>query len=80
MWATGVAGSLAYNWSRPLPTQLKVIHSRVYAQAITLGALCAVYAVEVLSGHDLGRRTVDKTRDFGEPASAPSAPLPSSAP
>ena len=65
MWATGVAGSLAYHWSRPLSTQLKVIHSRVYAQAITLGALCAVGAVEVLSGHDLsGRRADDKTRDF----------------
>merc|ERR1711924_470176 len=42
VWATGVAGSLAYNWSRPLPTQLKVIHSRVYAQAITWGPVRGV--------------------------------------
>ena len=28
-----------YQWTRPIPTQLKLIHSRVYAQALTLGAL-----------------------------------------
>ena len=61
---TGIAGSLAYNWSRPLPTQLKVIHSRVYAQAITLAALCSVGAVEALSGQDFSRRRDDKTRTF----------------
>jgi hypothetical protein len=38
-----------YQWSRPIPTSLKVIHSRVYAQAITLGALGAVAAVEMYS-------------------------------
>jgi hypothetical protein len=37
----------AYQWSRPIPTSLKVIHSRVYAQAITLGALGAVAAIEI---------------------------------
>jgi hypothetical protein len=37
----------AYQWSRPIPTSLKIIHSRVYAQAITLGALGAVAAIEV---------------------------------
>jgi Hypoxia induced protein conserved region len=39
--------SQAYQWSRPIPTSLKVIHSRVYAQAITLGALGAVAAIEL---------------------------------
>jgi hypothetical protein len=39
--------SQAYQWSRPIPTSLKVIHSRVYAQAITLGALGAVAAIEI---------------------------------
>lgn len=39
LWATGVVGSLGFQWSRPIPTQLKIIHSRVYAQAITLGAI-----------------------------------------
>ena len=37
----------AYQWSRPIPTSLKIIHSRVYAQAITLGALGAVAAIEL---------------------------------
>jgi hypothetical protein len=36
----------AYQWSRPIPTSLKVIHSRVYAQAITLGALGGMAALE----------------------------------
>ncbi|DBA94806.1 hypothetical protein WJX77_009295 [Trebouxia sp. C0004] len=39
LWGTGVIGSLAFQWTRPIPTQLKIIHSRVYAQAITLGAI-----------------------------------------
>lgn len=39
LWATGVVGSLAFQWTRPIPTSLKIIHSRVYAQAITLGAI-----------------------------------------
>jgi len=39
--------SQAYQWSRPIPTSLKVIHSRVYAQAITLGALGAVASIEI---------------------------------
>ncbi|EFN59892.1 hypothetical protein CHLNCDRAFT_132908 [Chlorella variabilis] len=38
-WATGLSVSLAYQWTRPIPTQLKLIHSRVYAQALTLAGL-----------------------------------------
>ncbi|KAL4427473.1 hypothetical protein ABPG77_000762 [Micractinium sp. CCAP 211/92] len=38
-WAAGLTGSLAFQWTRPIPTQLKVIHSRVYAQALTLAGL-----------------------------------------
>lgn len=45
-WATGLGGSLAYQWSRPIPTSLKIIHSRVYAQALTLGSLAAVAFAE----------------------------------
>ena len=37
----------AYQWTRPIPTSLKLIHSRVYAQAITLGALGCVAAMEL---------------------------------
>lgn len=32
LWASGLGASLAYQWSRPIPNSLKVIHSRVYAQ------------------------------------------------
>ncbi|PSC68152.1 hypoxia induced conserved region containing [Micractinium conductrix] len=46
-WAGGITLSMAYEWSRPIPSQLKVIHSRVYAQALTLAALGAVAAVEM---------------------------------
>ena len=37
----------AFQWSRPIPISLKIIHSRVYAQAITLAALGAVAGVEM---------------------------------
>lgn len=37
----------AYQWSRPTPISLKIIHSRVYAQAITLAALGAVAGMEM---------------------------------
>ena len=46
VWLGGVASGLAYNFSRPIPFQLKVIHSRVYAQAITLVALVGAAVVE----------------------------------
>ena len=45
LWGTGLLGSLAYQWTRPIPTQLKIIHSRVYAQvrpALSPGPLTAV--------------------------------------
>jgi hypothetical protein len=46
LWASGLGASLAYQWSRPIPNSLKVIHSRVYAQALTLGSLAAVAVIE----------------------------------
>ncbi|KAG7666676.1 hypothetical protein Ndes2526B_g04846 [Nannochloris sp. 'desiccata'] len=60
-WLAGISGSLAYQWSRPIPTSLKVIHSRVYAQAITLGALGAVAAIELYAQNKgLGTREKDE--------------------
>jgi hypothetical protein len=58
-WLGGIVGSLAYQWSRPIPTSLKIIHSRVYAQAITLGALGSMAALETYArtlGVDAGHR------------------------
>mmetsp|Transcript_9194 Transcript_9194/g.22163 ORF Transcript_9194/g.22163 Transcript_9194/m.22163 type:complete len:95 (-) Transcript_9194:104-388(-) len=49
IWATGIVGSLAYQWSKDIPTSMKIIHSRVYAQAITLGALSATAVMEMYS-------------------------------
>ncbi|KAK9821774.1 hypothetical protein WJX81_008188 [Elliptochloris bilobata] len=46
-WATSVAGSLAYQYTKPIPTQMKIIHARVYAQAFTLAALGLAGLVDV---------------------------------
>jgi hypothetical protein len=46
VWGSGVVVSAAYQWTRPIPTQLKVIHTRMYAQALTLVALGMAGAVD----------------------------------
>lgn len=46
-WLTSVGGSLAYQLTRPIPTSLAIIHSRVYAQALTLAALGMAGLVDV---------------------------------
>ncbi|KAM6548824.1 hypothetical protein CsatB_020500 [Cannabis sativa] len=28
LWLSGIAGSIAYNWSRPKKTSVKIIHAR----------------------------------------------------
>jgi hypothetical protein len=34
LWAAGVTGSLLYNWTRPIPTSLKLIHSCAHTVAL----------------------------------------------
>ncbi|CAN0897163.1 hypothetical protein LINGRAHAP2_LOCUS18969 [Linum grandiflorum] len=47
LWASGIAGSIAYNWSQPnMKTSVKIIHARMHAQAFTLAALVGSAAVE----------------------------------
>ncbi|KAI5008859.1 uncharacterized protein LOC123429468 [Hordeum vulgare subsp. vulgare] len=47
LWLTGIAGSIAYNWSRPgMKTSVKLIHARLHAQALTLAALGCSALVE----------------------------------
>ena len=46
-WVGSVAGTLAFQWSRPIPTSLRIIHARVYAQGLTLAALGLAAAVDV---------------------------------
>jgi len=47
VWGAGMGASLAYNYTKPnLAVSVKVIHSRIYAQALTLGCLMASGAAE----------------------------------
>ncbi|XP_010524865.1 PREDICTED: uncharacterized protein LOC104802794 [Tarenaya hassleriana] len=47
LWLSGIAGSIAYNWSQPsMKTSVKIIHARLHAQALTLAALAGAAAVE----------------------------------
>jgi hypothetical protein len=55
----------AYQWSKPGAFSVKLIHSRVYAQAITIGALGAVAGLELY-----------KQRQQEQEAAAAAAPAP----
>ncbi|KAG2694750.1 hypothetical protein I3843_08G156900 [Carya illinoinensis] len=47
LWLSGLAGSIAYNWSQPnMKTSVKIIHARLHAQALTLAALAGAAVVE----------------------------------
>ncbi|KAJ7977928.1 Hypoxia-responsive family protein, partial [Quillaja saponaria] len=46
LWASSIAGSIAYEWSRPNKFSVKVIHARLNAQALTLAALAGAAVVE----------------------------------
>ncbi|KAK9735470.1 hypothetical protein RND81_04G207500 [Saponaria officinalis] len=47
LWLSGIAGSIAYNWSRPtMKTSVRLIHARLHAQALTLAALVGAASIE----------------------------------
>ncbi|XP_073136585.1 uncharacterized protein [Henckelia pumila] len=47
LWASGIVGSMAYNWSQPnMKPSVKIIHARLHAQALTLAALAGAAIVE----------------------------------
>ncbi|KAL7220707.1 hypothetical protein ACSBR2_013567 [Camellia fascicularis] len=47
LWLSGIASSIAYNWSQPnMKTSVKIIHARLHAQALTLAALAGAAVVE----------------------------------
>ncbi|VFR01750.1 unnamed protein product [Cuscuta campestris] len=47
LWLSGIAGSIAYNWSKPnMKTSVRIIHARLHAQAFTLAALAGAAVVE----------------------------------
>ncbi|KAI4349945.1 hypothetical protein L6164_010485 [Bauhinia variegata] len=50
LWLSGIAGSIAYNWSQPnMKTSVRIIHARLHAQALTLAALAGAAVVECLN-------------------------------
>lgn len=51
----------AYQWTKPGSMSVKLIHSRVYAQAITLGALGSVALLE------LSKQRADEQEARGQP-------------
>ncbi|KAL8545545.1 hypothetical protein ACS0TY_005624 [Phlomoides rotata] len=57
LWASGVIGSLAYNWSQPGKASVKIIHARLHAQALTLAALAGAAVVEYYDGKAKGKTT-----------------------
>mmetsp|Transcript_4631 Transcript_4631/g.11718 ORF Transcript_4631/g.11718 Transcript_4631/m.11718 type:complete len:82 (-) Transcript_4631:678-923(-) len=58
LWLTLMAGNIAYQFTRPVPLQLKLIHSRVYSQFVTIGAVAAIGLAEALDP------SLKKRRDF----------------
>ncbi|XP_075508057.1 uncharacterized protein LOC142544927 [Primulina tabacum] len=47
LWASGIVGSMAYNWSQPnMKPSVKIIHARLHAQALALAALAGAAIVE----------------------------------
>ncbi|KAH6816657.1 Hypoxia-responsive family protein [Perilla frutescens var. frutescens] len=57
LWASGIVGSMAYNWSQPnMKTSVKIIHARLHAQALTLAALAGAAVVEYYD-HKSGAKT-----------------------
>ncbi|KAH7288342.1 hypothetical protein KP509_31G022800 [Ceratopteris richardii] len=64
LWASGIAVSLAYNWSRPhIPTSVKILHARVHAQALTLIGLAAASGVEYYE-HSTGEKAKKYEKHF----------------
>ena len=43
-----MATNLAYQFTRPVPLQLKLIHSRVYSQFVTIAAVGCIGLAEAL--------------------------------
>ncbi|XP_076941802.1 uncharacterized protein LOC143611481 [Bidens hawaiensis] len=57
LWLSGIAGSIAYNWSKPgMKTSVRIIHARLHAQALTLAALAGAAVVEYYD-HSSGAKT-----------------------
>ncbi|XP_011087439.1 uncharacterized protein LOC105168927 [Sesamum indicum] len=63
LWASGVIGSLAYNWGQPGKASVKIIHARLHAQALTLAALVGAAVVEYYD-HKAGGENANRYPKF----------------
>lgn len=46
LWLTGIAGSIAYNWSRPgMKTSVKLIHARFVSSVLGRGTACKICSI-----------------------------------
>lgn len=64
LWASGLAASLAYNWSKPhMKASVKILHARLHAQALTLAALAGAAAVEYYE-HRSGEKATRYEKHF----------------
>ncbi|XP_031496523.1 uncharacterized protein LOC116261799 [Nymphaea colorata] len=64
LWLSGLAGSVAYNWSQPnMKTSVKIIHARLHAQFLTLAALAGAAVVEYYD-HKTGAKADKYARQF----------------
>ncbi|MCD9559430.1 hypothetical protein HAX54_017360 [Datura stramonium] len=70
LWLSGIAGSIAYNWSQPnMKTSVKIIHARLHAQALTLAALAGAAAVEYYDHHSGAK--AERVAKFLQPQAHP---------
>lgn len=62
VWGIIVTGAIAYQWGKNIPTQLKIIHSRIIAQGAMLSG-CFLAAI-VHFAVDEPKRAVTKKEEF----------------
>ncbi|QDZ19108.1 HIG1 domain-containing protein [Chloropicon primus] len=48
LWVGLMVANFAFQCTRPVPLQLKLIHSRVYSQFVTVGAVACIGIAEAL--------------------------------
>ncbi|KAJ8530873.1 hypothetical protein K7X08_023754 [Anisodus acutangulus] len=71
LWLSGIAGSIAYNWSQPnMKTSVKIIHARLHAQALTLVALAGAAVVEYYD-HNSGDKAERVAKFLQQPHKKP---------
>jgi hypothetical protein len=71
VWVTGMGASMAYNATQKhLAPMTKIVHSRVYAQALTLGCLVGSAAAEYYDAKYNARTVEDDPYVYRAPTKA----------